>query len=161
MSDEQYFYSIPGLMHELKALPKETEWIEFKANRADPQEIGEYLSALSNSASLHGKSCGYILWGLEDKTHKIIGTTFRPRQAKIGNEELENWLLTQLDPRVDVRIHEGDIDGVHIVIFAVQAALDRPVRFKGIEYIRIGSYKKKLHEHPEKERACLGCSVCE
>jgi predicted HTH transcriptional regulator len=26
------------------------------------------------------------------------------------------------------------------------------VRFKGIEYIRVGSYKKKLHEHPEKER---------
>ena len=26
------------------------------------------------------------------------------------------------------------------------------MRFKGTEYIRIGSYKKKLEDHPEKER---------
>jgi predicted HTH transcriptional regulator len=53
---------------------------------------------------------------------------------------------------VSVEVHEGDVDGTPIVLFSIQPAAGRPVRFKGIEYIRIGSYKKKLHDHTEKER---------
>jgi predicted HTH transcriptional regulator len=143
---------LQNILKELIGLPKETEWVEFKLNKADPQEIGEYISALSNSAALHGKPCSYIAWGIDDATRKIVGTTFQPRQTKVGNEELENWLLTQLDPRVNVRIQEGDFEGKHIVLFEIQSAPNRPARFKGVEYIRIGSYKKKLCDHPEKER---------
>lgn len=139
-------------MRELTRLPGETEWIEVKHNRADAAEIGECVSALSNAAALYGKSGAYILWGVDDKSRELVGTTFRPRQTKVGNEELENWLLTQLDPRVDVRIHEGETEGKSVVLFEIQPALNRPVRFKGMEYIRIGSYTKKLHDHPEKER---------
>jgi len=141
-----------NLVRELTALPRETEWVEFKHNKAIPEEIGEYISALSNSAALHGKSCAYILWGVEDGTRRIIGTTFRPYLKKVGNEELENWLLTQLEPSLLVRIQEGELNGNSLVFFEIQPAPNRPVRFKGIEYIRIGSYKKKLHDHPEKER---------
>jgi predicted HTH transcriptional regulator len=39
------------LILELLKLPKETEWVEFKHNNSKPDEIGEYISALSNSAS--------------------------------------------------------------------------------------------------------------
>ncbi len=95
---------LQNLVRQLIALPKETEWVEFKHNNADPGEIGEYVSALSNSAALHGKQCAYVLWGVEATTQQIVGTTFRPRERKIGNEELENWLLINLDPRIDVRI---------------------------------------------------------
>ncbi len=140
------------LVRELTSLVRETEWVEFKHNKAISNEIGEYLSALSNSAALLGKPCAYILWGVEDGTRRIIGTTFQPYQTKVGNEELENWLVTQLDPRILVSIHEGTVDGHPLVIFEVQSAPNRPVRFKGVAYIRIGSYKKKLQEHSEKER---------
>lgn len=34
----------------------------------------------------------------------------------------------------------------------VLAAVNRPISFKGEEYIRVGSYKKKLKDFPEKER---------
>lgn len=142
-----------SLVRKLAALPKETEWLEFKRNKAVPAETGQYVSALSNSAALHGEPCAYAIWGLEDKTHRIVGTTFRPRQVKIGNQELENWLVTQLDPRIDVRIQEGDVDGARVVVLEIQPARERPVRFKGVEYIRVGTYKKKLHDHPEKERS--------
>ena len=43
----------------LRALPTETEWFEFKRNRYEPQQLGEYLSALANAACLAGQPCGY------------------------------------------------------------------------------------------------------
>jgi len=141
------------LVRELARLPNETEWVEFKLNREEPTEIGKNLSALSNSAALLGKSRAYIVWGIDDKTHEVVGTTFRPRRAKVGNEELENWLVRSLDPRIDLRIHEGEMDGRAVVAFEVHPAPNRPVRFQDSEYIRVGSYTKKLKDFPEKERA--------
>ncbi len=133
-------------------MPVEAEWVEFKRNNDNPQEIGEYISALSNGAALHGKATGYLVWGVEDASHKAVGTKFRPKQAKRGNEHLENWLLRQLEPRIDFTIHELDHDGARIVLFAIQAANSAPVRFADEEFIRVGSYKKKLKDFPEKER---------
>ncbi len=52
-----------SLVRELMSLGRETEWVEFKQNKDAPEEIGEYLSALSNSAALLGKTSAYILWG--------------------------------------------------------------------------------------------------
>ena len=141
------------LVREFAAISKETEWMERKLNKAIPDEIGEYISALSNSAALHGKRCGYLLWGVDNDSREIVGTSFRPRNEKIGNQELENWLLTQLEPRIDVIMHEGEINGKYVVLLEIQAASHRPVRFRGVEYVRIGSYKKRLHDHPERERA--------
>ncbi len=46
------------LLGKLRALPKETGWVEFKENYYDPDEIGEYVSALSNAAALAGKANG-------------------------------------------------------------------------------------------------------
>lgn len=43
---------LQSLVRELAKLPDETEWVEFKCNNKQPQMIGEYISALSNSAAL-------------------------------------------------------------------------------------------------------------
>jgi len=141
-----------NLVRQLASLSTETEWVEWKYNIAEPQEIGEYISALSNSATLIGKQRAYILWGIEESSRQILGTSFRPRKVKEGNQELESWLLMQLDPQVEYCIHEDVIDGKHIVLFEISPAIHRPVSFRGIEYIRIGSCKKKLRDCPEKER---------
>ena len=141
------------LTSELRALPSETEWVEFKCNYVESEEIGEYLSALANSASLHKKEAGYLVWGIEDSAHRVIGTDFKPRRAKVGNQELESWLALQLHPRIDFKIHEFMYEGLPLVLFEVQPSRHTPVRFKETEFIRIGSYKKKLKEFPEKERS--------
>lgn len=131
---------------------RESEWVEFKLNDDREEEIGEYLSALSNAAALHEKDAAYIVWGIEDATHQVVGTTFRPRDQRIGNEELENWLARLLTPRIDFRIHEIDFDGQPLVVFEIPPARHAPVRFRDTEWIRVGSYKKKLKDYPEKER---------
>ena len=149
MMDNQYYVS---LVYELSKLPAETEWVEFKENYDDPSMIGEYLSALSNSAALHEREFGYVLYGVDDSTHEIKGTVFQPKLAKVGNEELENWLLTQLTPRIDFKFINVDMSEGHIVVIEIPAAKIQPTAFKGTEFIRVGSYKKKLKDYPEKER---------
>ena len=141
-----------AIVDELRALPHETEWVEFKLSNDTPEEIGEYISALSNSAGLHGKDAGYLVFGIEDHTHSVKGTSFKPKQTRIGNEELENWLSYHLNPRIDFRIWECTYDGLSVVAIQIDPAHHIPVKFHGEAYIRIGSYKKKLKDFPEKER---------
>jgi predicted HTH transcriptional regulator len=143
---------LTSLVHELRKLPKETEWLEFKLNNAEPEKIGEYISALSNSAAFCGKIHGYLIWGVENKTHEIHGTSFDPQHSKKGNEELENWLLRSLSPKINFQFFRFDVDGKAVVLLEIGQAYKHPVQFKDQEFIRIGSYQKKLKEFPEKER---------
>jgi len=140
------------LLQQLLALPHETEWVEFKKDNKDPERIDEYLSALSNSATLHNQQTAYLIWGIDDKSHNIIGTKFKPKQEKIKGQELENWLAIQLEPRIDFRIYEFSYESKDIVLFEIPKATHVPISFKGIEYIRVGSCKQKLKDFAEKER---------
>jgi len=149
MTDQE----LVALLVSLTQLPRETEWLEFKVNDSEPEEIGEYLSALANSAALHQKDAAYIVWGVENGTHRVVGTSFKPRNAKVGNEEIENWLTRLLTPRIEFKIHEFTHEGNPVVIFQIRPCRHTPVRFRETEFIRIGTYKKKLKDYPEKERA--------
>ncbi len=82
------------LLKDLQALPKECEWVEFKVNNSKPEDIGEYISALSNSACYHKKDYGFLVFGIENETHRFLGTNFKPTQEKIGNQEWKiGWPL--------------------------------------------------------------------
>ena len=140
------------LLKQLTALEVETEWVGFKENNYEPELIGEYISALSNSACIHDREVGYLIFGVEDKKHNIVGTKFKPKEYKVGNQELENWLATQLSPRVDFRIYEFEYESKNIVIFEIDAAFNTPVAFKNNYFIRVGSYKQDLNKFPEKAR---------
>jgi len=141
-----------GLVRELCKLPHETDWVEFKLNQDAPQEIGEYISALANAATLQGKAQAYLLWGVENGTHVIAGTRFSPSSAKKGNEPLETWLLRLLSPRIDFRFHEVVADERRVVLLEIDPATRQPVAFSGVEFIRVGSTKRRLKDYPEKER---------
>lgn len=152
MSVDRPDHDLRGILNELRKLPRETEWMEFKHNNAEPDEIGEYLSALANSAALTGKVCAWLVWGVSNENHEIVGTSFNPVLTRVGNEELESWLLRQLSPKINFRFHSLQIESKPIVLLEIGAAFRHPVQFKGTEFIRIGSYKKKLKGFPEKER---------
>ncbi len=139
------------LLKHLLSLGKETEWREFKQNNSEPDSVGEYISALANSAALHKQPFGYLIWGVNDDTKQIVGTSFQPHKERKGNQSLELWLQILLQPRPDFRFFEFDINGLHVVMLEVPAARVNPVRFQNDEWIRIGENKKKLKEFPEKE----------
>jgi len=143
---------IISLIKELLKQPNETEWLEFKHNNDDKEMIGEYISALSNSAALNSKTNAYMIWGVDDATHKTLGTTFKPSVTTKGNEALENWLLRLLTPKIDFKFYEVTIDEKEVVLLEIAPANINPVTFSGVEYIRLNSHKKKLKELPEKER---------
>lgn len=143
---------IRRIIDELTHLNGETEWVEFKENYFNPEEIGEYISALANSACYLDKEKAYLIYGIEDKTHKIRGTRVNLKKEKVGNEEMENWIARLLTPRVDFEIWSGGFQNKFISIIKIDPARHQPVRFMGTAYIRVGTYKKKLSDFPEKER---------
>ena len=143
---------LAGLVRELCKLPHETEWLEFKVNNTDPQEIGEYLSALANAAAYNGKAFAYLVWGIEDQTHRIVGTRFAPAASKKGNEPLETWLLRLLTPKIHFRFSELTLAGLPVVLLEIGRAFRHPLRFQSEAFIRIGSVKKPLKEAPDRER---------
>lgn len=136
-----------ALIERLRALPAESEWLEFKENMADPEEIGSYVSALANAAALHGEEKGYLVWGIKDGSHDLVGTTFDLTTAKKGNQSLQLWLISSLRPDPGIEFHAGMVNGKRIAVLEIPAAVHNPVQFQKTEYIRIGSHKKKLSDH--------------
>ncbi|NLH59780.1 MAG: transcriptional regulator [Ignavibacteriales bacterium] len=140
------------LLNKLVKQPNENEWLEFKLNFHSGDEIGELISALSNGACLHNQPFGYLVFGVEDKTHQIHGTTFKPKSHKKGNEDLESWLLQRLNPRIDFEVCEFNYDDTkHISIYIIPAAQNRPVEFNHNSFIRINCVTRKLNDFPEKQ----------
>lgn len=143
-----------ALVDRLRHESHESEWLEFKENRFEPQVIGEYFSALSNGACLAGKSRGYLVFGINDITHEVVGTNFDPYAVKAkGNQDLLIWLSAGLHPNVGFETHIVDHSDGRIVLFEIGSAWGRPVCFYGTAYIRVGSSRTTLAKHPDKERA--------
>jgi len=61
---------------------KETVWIEFKENFHSKKEIGEWISALSNSSLLCNMPYGYMAYCINDNTLKVVGTDFYATRKK-------------------------------------------------------------------------------
>ena len=140
------------LLEELVKQPRESEWVEFKHNFHSAEEIGEKISALSNGACIHHQDYGYLVFGVENGTHQIVGTTFKAKTAQHKKEDLEHWLAQRLNPRIDFEIQEFDYNGKHISMFVIPATHNQPVEFLHNAYIRVATITRKLNGFPEKAR---------
>lgn len=147
-SRDQLLHLVP----ELTALPAETEWLEFKVDNTDPTMIAERISALSNSARIVGRDFGYLIWGVEDGTHRIVGTNFDPATARKGNESLEAWLAHSLHPQVHFEFETVQVSGIRLVVLTIVPASFEPVRFGPTAYVRVGPTTQQLERHPDYAR---------
>jgi len=139
------------LLIELCSQPQEQQWLEFKQNKGSVtnEEIGEYISAMSNGATISNKPFGYMVWGIQDLTHKIVGTNFTFTNAKQGNQDLELWVRNLLHPKINFEIFEFVCDGNNITLLRIPSAKGEPTHFQKKPFIRIGSNKTDLRNFPE------------
>lgn len=119
---------------------EEREWFEFKENAFDVDEIGKYISALSNSAAILGKENAYLIWGIDDKDKKIVGTNIN-YNAEIKNEHIKNILARKLTPSILFDFKEVQINKKRIVVLIIPCSKVIPTSYAGERYIRIGSSK--------------------
>lgn len=144
-----------ALIDELLGLSAETPWIEFKKNNTDPASIGRYISALSNSARSNDIECAYLVWGIEDPTHDVVGTSFNPELERVGNQPLEHWLATRLKPDIVFTFRTINHSNGRLVLLEIPAPTSAPIQFENIAYIRIGSTTPKLVDFPARYELLL------
>ena len=148
---------LESLVRELSKLSTEVEWVEFKCNNKDPERIAKYISGLSNAATLAEKTKAYLVWGIQDDTHEIVGTDFEYRKMKRGNEELEAWLARMINPKINFRFYEvqmgadQDENAIYVTLIEIPAAETEPTRFEKTAYIRVGTNLKPMVDYKEKE----------
>ncbi|MBO7086188.1 MAG: ATP-binding protein, partial [Bacilli bacterium] len=145
------------LLNELTSYEFEKEWFEFKSNMKSSHEIGEYISAVSNSAALLGKKEGYLIWGIDDTfnfefgKHLANGTKFDFDSNADNNEPLKHYLERQIKPSIKINFVEEKYENKRVVVLVIGAARTIPTSFDSKRYIRIGSSKVDLSKFPEKE----------
>ncbi len=145
-SQKEYINTLKNLLE----YPREQEWFEFKANWFEPNPLGEYISALANAAAFHGQDFGYLVWGIDNDAHTIVGTTF-DTTIEVKREPLKHYLARQLFPDTAFAFHEIELEGKRIVMLEIAAARNVPTAFANIRYFRIGSSKVVLTKYPERE----------
>lgn len=142
------------LVNKLRKFESETNWFEFKHNNYDPDMIGQDISALANAAAYSEKACAYMIWGIDDATHDIVGTEYNQYTLKIGNQEIESWLRNLISKNAEFEFHtitmkDNNANDKQVVVLIIYKATSQTVTFKRVDYIRVGSYTKKLNEYPQ------------
>jgi ATP-dependent DNA helicase RecG len=141
-----------ALLRRLLREPRECAWLEFKHNNCDPELIGRTVSACANAAMLADRDRAFLVWGIENKTRRKLGTAVEINSLTKGSENITNWLSRMIEPRLMMEFLDFDDDNKKFAIIAIEPTYDRPVKFAGTEYIRIGENIKSLKEFPEHER---------
>lgn len=146
--------ALKSVLESLLRLPREQATVEFKSNLERAEDIGQYISALANAAVLQGHERAWVIWGINDATCGVLGTTFDPFVRKIkegSNQSLTMWLQVMTAPRADFRFYEVQHQQHRVVMLEIHPARSAPVAFQHVRYIRVDSHKVKLADYPDKE----------
>ena len=133
----------------LLRLPREQGTVEFKSNLDDPDDVGQYISALANTAALQSHERAWVVWGVANDSHAVTSTSFDPFKRKVGNQALVMWLQSMTQPRADFEFHEVAHPHGRVVMLEIHPARSAPVAFQHLRYIRVDSHKVRLSDHPD------------
>lgn len=128
----------------------EINWLEFKVNNIS--QIGEYISALGNSAFWSDQEYGYLVFGIEDSNHNQIGVNdfdvFNIKRD--GKHSLEVW-LSQKITGCTFEFLPFQKNSLNFLIVKVSSIYSTIAKFEKNGYFRIGSNQKLLKDIPEWE----------
>ena len=140
------------LVEQLIAHSTESQTLEFKASSSNALMIGKDISALANAAATEGEDYAYMIWGIDDSTHEIIGTAFDPLSARHKGQELELWLRLKLSKNAEFSFMTVNVRDKQVVVLRIWPASGYPVSFDGTEYIRSGTSTQALTKNSQRER---------
>lgn len=98
---------LTNILDSLLTLPAETEVVEFKraSNGFGDQELGQYFSALSNESNLKGTSRAWLVFGVENHTHEVVGSQYKNTRPAL--DAMKKKIADQTTGRhTFVEIHE-------------------------------------------------------
>ena len=142
--------ALKSVIKDLTAHKHEEEWFEFKVNWNEHRALGEYISAMSNVAAILGEENAYFVWGIENNTHRVVGTDFDIHQD-VKNEPLQHYLARLVRPDIGFYFDEIVYRGKRLVVLTIPADSKTPTAFDKDRFIRIGSSKANLTDYPEHE----------
>ena len=127
-------------LDKLRNLTAETEVVEFKEAKTsyDHTKLGKYFSALSNEANLQSKPYAWLVFGVENKHHNIVGSQFRPQRKDL--DSLKGEIANKTTNRVTfIEIHELLLPEGRILMFQIPASPKGiPIAYDGHYYGRDG-----------------------
>lgn len=126
----------------------ENEVVEFKAakNGFDVDDLGKYFSALSNEANLRERDFAWIVFGIDNKTHEVTGTSFKDSETSLNKlkHDMSQHTTDNLIFREIVPIF---VEGKRVLMFKIPASPRNIVmHWKGIAYARDGESLKPLNQ---------------
>lgn len=137
------------LLENFIQLPGENEVVEFKKaqNGFDTLKLGEYFSALSNEANLRQEEFAWLLFGIHDKTHAILGSSYKPTRPSL--DALKRKIAEGTNCGITfTEIHEVMYQGKRVIMFQIPAAPKGiPTSYKGHFYGRDGESLVALSLH--------------
>ncbi|MBN2790124.1 MAG: putative DNA binding domain-containing protein [Candidatus Delongbacteria bacterium] len=118
----------------------ENEVIEFKEvnDNFPTSDIGKYFSALSNEANLRDKEHAWLVFGVNNKMRKIVGTDYRNEADRL--QSLKMQISQNTEPSITFRnIHEVTVEGHRVVLLEIPSApVGIPISWNGHYYSRSG-----------------------
>lgn len=124
---------LTAILSRLRALPAETEVVEFKKakNGFGDDELGQYFSALSNEANLKSVPYAWLVFGVDDKTHEVLGSNYK--QTRPSLDAMKKAIADQTTSRVTFEeIYAFKYDGKRVVMFQIPAAPQgMPIAYQG------------------------------
>lgn len=129
--------SLPALLNTLLAAG-ESEVVEFKETHDNfsLSDIGKYFSAIANEANLRGLEAGWLVFGVNDKSHIVTGTRFREEPARLM--ALKQQITDGIEPSTSFKdIHVAHAPAGRVVLFEIPAApRGMPIAWQGHFYAR-------------------------
>jgi ATP-dependent DNA helicase RecG len=117
----------------------ENEVVEFKRGKDgfSSSDLGKYVAALANEANLRGKERGWLVFGVDDKTRCVVGTTY-----KENPEHLHADKKAVLDGTGSItfrEIHVLNHASGRVILFEIPAApWGMPIAWNGYYHGRAG-----------------------
>ncbi len=126
------------ILNNLRNLLSENEIVEFKEAKTgyDFYKLGKYFSALSNEANLKGKPFAWLIFGIENKKHSIVGSQFRTTRKDL--DSIKSEVANKTTNRITfIEIYELNESQGRVVMFQIPAAPKGfPIAFDGHYYGR-------------------------